>query len=155
MKVSREGLVFPQDEGFLKKSDPANYSGSHPFISLIMYLLINFLLSALLESFLWLDALPRAVEITEIKQNILSPCCLYSLNLTILTNAHNISMVSYLTQIQVSACHFPQHLTNHHCIATGRLAQDKETWNKVRWTCVPCRESLELSLQQCCPKKRK
>jgi hypothetical protein len=46
MEVSRVGLVFPQDEG-VPKSDPANYSWSHPFISLIIYLHINFLLEAL------------------------------------------------------------------------------------------------------------
>ena len=65
MEVSREGLVFPQDEG-VPKSDPANYSWSHPFISLSIYLHINFLFEALHS--LWLDALPRSVEITEIKQ---------------------------------------------------------------------------------------
>jgi hypothetical protein len=90
--VSREGLVFPQDE-VVPKSDPGNYSWSHPFISLIIYLHINFLLEAL--RCLWLDALPRAVEITEIKQSILSSCCLCPLTLTVLTDAH-IPMVSYL-----------------------------------------------------------
>ena len=63
--MSREGLVFPQDE-VVPKSDPGNYSWSHPFISLIIYLHINFLFEALHS--LWLDDLPSAVEITEIKQ---------------------------------------------------------------------------------------
>jgi hypothetical protein len=52
MEVSREGLAFPQVKGF-PKSDPANYSWSHPFIALIIYLHINFLLEAL--RCLWLD----------------------------------------------------------------------------------------------------
>lgn len=125
MDVSREGLVFPQGEGFLKKSDLANYLWSHFFISLIIYFLLYFLLAALPESCLWLDALPRAVKTIEVKQSILSICWLWFLNRTV--QRHNNSMVSYLTLVQVPTSHFSQRLSNHQCIDTGRLAQDKET----------------------------
>lgn len=123
--MSREGLVFPQGEGFVKKSDLANISLSHFFISLIIYFLFNFLLAALPESCLWLDALPRAVKTIEVKQSILSTCWLCFLNLTV--QCHNNSMVSYLTLVQVTTCHFSQRPANHQCFDTGRLAQDKET----------------------------
>ena len=71
----------------------------------------------------------------------------------VLTDAH-IPMVSYLILVQVSAFHFPLHLANHHCIATGRLAQDKETQSRGKVDmCHLQRKFRALSLQQCYPNK--
>lgn len=62
------GAGFPtvlRDVGLLKKSDPAIIHGLILLFRYLIYLFIHFLPEALPECCLWLDVLPRAVNITE------------------------------------------------------------------------------------------